>query len=700
MSMKLRRRPRGMNLPRLLRGVVRPQSLAGRLVLMLAATALPALFVAFAWQSARGYTGLQEAVQREMATQAGIVATNASAAMAFGNVQEARAILETLGVSPHVVSAALMQPQGGVFVAFDKRAADAKSRQPPAAATEVDDALFRLQAPVAWRDQAIGTIVVVGSFEQLRRRAMADLLYTGGALLLMMILTLAAGRLLAARIIAPIGKLSQAMEALTADRSGRRRVYVDGRDEVARLARHFNAMASRIEGHEAALKLELAQRERAERQYAELAYRDAVTGLPNRRCFTEKLQELIETCAAAGSGASPEAGFALLFVDLDNFKGVNDTLGHDAGDELLRSVAARLGEVVRPTDIVCRLGGDEFAVVLTALGSDAPIERLTDKVVQAARTAVPLQGCDVSVSASVGIALYPQAGTDAATLLRNADAAMYQAKANGKDRAVMFTPELLQRATRQFLMRSQLPKAIERNELSLVYQPIVSVSSGRMVKAEALLRWTAASGSFSPVEFIPVAEDSGLIVPIGDWVVNEACRQLAQWHAEGLDTSVAVNVSARQLRASGFAQRVDDALRRHGVSAQALEVELTESQLLGFDDASTSELAALERLGVKLVIDDFGAGFSSLAYLARLSIDGIKIDRALTQDLNLAEGRAVASAILAMAKSLRVEVVAEGVETPEQARILAELGCPLAQGWLYARPMPVRALAAALGSTV
>jgi diguanylate cyclase (GGDEF)-like protein len=458
-------------------------------------------------------------------------------------------------------------------------------------------------------------------------------------------------------------------------------------------------MAGRIEGNEAALKLELAQRERAEGQYAELAYRDAVTGLPNRRCFTERLQELIEGCAAAGAGTSLEAGandagFALLFVDLDNFKGVNDTLGHDAGDQLLRSIAVRLGEVVRPTDIVCRLGGDEFAVILTELGGDAPIERLTDKLIQAARTAVTLQGCDVSVSASVGIALYPQAGVDAATLLRNADAAMYQAKASGKDRAVMFTPELLQRATRQFLIRSQLPRAIERNELSLVYQPIVSVSSGRMVKAEALLRWTAASGSFSPVEFIPVAEDSGLIVPIGDWVVNEACRQLAQWRLQGLHTSVAVNVSARQLRASGFAQRVDDALRRHGVSAQALEVELTESQLLGFDDASTSELAALERLGVKLVIDDFGAGFSSLAYLARLSIDGIKIDRALTHDLNLAEGRAVASAILAMAKSLRVEVVAEGVETPEQARILAELGCPLAQGWLYAKPMPVAALAA------
>jgi diguanylate cyclase len=364
-----------------------------------------------------------------MATQAGIVATNASAAMAFGNVQEARAILETLGVSPHVVSAALMQAQGDVFVAFDKRAAQTMGPQPAGGAAEVEGELFRLQAPVAWRDQAIGTIVVVGSFERLRERAMADLLNTGGALLLTMIITLAA------------------------DRSGRRRVYVEGHDEVARLARHFNAMASRIEGNEAALKLELAQRDRAERQYAELAYRDAVTGLPNRRCFTERLQQLIETCASAGADGE---GFALLFVDLDNFRGVNDTLGHDAGDQLLRSIAARLGEVGLPTDIVCRLGGDEFAVILTALGSDAPIERRTDQLIQAARTAVPLQGCDVSVSASVGIALYPQAGTDAATLLRNADAAMYQAKANGKDRAVMFTPELLQRAThRRYQDRSR-----------------------------------------------------------------------------------------------------------------------------------------------------------------------------------------------------------------------------------------------------
>lgn len=668
-----------------MRRVFRPRSLAGRLVLMLAATALPALLVAFVWFSAKSYTSLQDAVQRELTTQAQIVATNSSAAMVFDIAPEGQSILDTLKVSPHVVSASLLRENGSVFAAFDKRVAESASDAARAPAV-VDLSLFRLQAPVAFRDQTIGSIVVFGSFDQMRAQYLADLRNTAAALLLVMVATLVVGRAMAARITAPIGKLSSAMDGIAGDRDYRRRVQAVGTDEVARLARNFNDMVERIQGHEAALKSELMQRERAEREYAELAYRDAVTGLPNRRFFTERLQHLIDAAPASNKR------FALLFVDLDNFKGVNDTLGHDAGDQLLRGLAIRLIDALRPTDIVCRLGGDEFALILTDLSPDTPIDRVADKVIDAARSPVSVQGSEVTVSASVGIAVYPQAGEDSATLLRNADAAMYQAKANGKDRAVVFTPDLLQQATRQFLMRSQLPRAVERQEFKLVYQPIVLLAAGVATKVEALLRWSPVSGPYSPADFIPVAEESGLIVPIGDWVVDEACRQLADWRSTGLALSVAVNVSARQLRSAGFAARVGAALERHGVPPSALEVELTESQLLGFNDASTDELAALERLGVRLVIDDFGAGFSSLAYLARLSIDGIKIDRALTNDLGLVEGRAVASAILAMARSLKVDVVAEGVETEAQAAVLRTLGCPHVQGWLYSHPVSGAAL--------
>jgi diguanylate cyclase len=656
-----------------------PRRLATRLALVISAITLPALLAAFVGLSARNYIGLRDAVRAELEVQAAITASNAAAALVFDNAAEAQTVLQSMRLSPHVVAAALYAKGNRAVAAFDKAAGPGST---------FGDRLFRIESPVQVNGEAIGHIVVIGHFDALWRGFVADV----GPLLLALLAagtaTIALTWALARRLTRPIGELATLMDRIATERDYTLRANGEGSDEIGRLKRHFNSMVGRVEQHEAALSAELVQRQRAEAQYAELAYRDTVTGLPNRRFFTEELGRRL--ASASGGGGSR---FALLFVDLDNFKGVNDTLGHDAGDQLLRELALGLRDAVREHDVVCRLGGDEFALLIANLTDDTPLERIVDKVGSAARRRVALGGSEVQVSASIGVAAYPQAGTDAGTLLRNADTAMYHAKANGKDRSVQFSPELLQSATREFLIRSALPRAIERDELALHYQPIVGLGQARALKVEALLRWSPASGPVSPAEFIPIAEETGLIVPIGLWVVETACAQLAQWKAAGLSMSMSVNVSGRQLREEAFPGEVAQALHRHGIAPGELEIELTESTLLGFDATTTGVLAALEALGLRLVIDDFGAGFSSLAYLSRLAIDGIKVDRALIEDLGRSEGRAVASAILAMARSLQLDVVAEGVETEEQASTLRALGFPQAQGWLFGRPQPAEAAA-------
>jgi diguanylate cyclase len=672
-----------------------PQRLATRLLLTIACITLPVLAAAFAWLSSRSYAELQDTVRAELTVQAAITAANAAAALAFDNAREAQAVLQSLQLSPHVVSAALYSISSRAVAAFDKRAPGAMDAGGQTGGA--GQRLFRIESPVRVDGEAIGRIVVVGHFDALWRQFLAKLGGLVGVLALVMVAITVLAWWVAARVTRPIGELAGLMDRIAKERDYSLRATGEGSDEIGRLARHFNTMVGRVEQHEAALSSELQQRQRAERQYAELAYRDSVTGLPNRRFFTEELERRL--AAAHGGGEA----FALLFVDLDNFKGVNDTLGHDAGDQLLRELAQGLRDTVRDADFVCRLGGDEFAIVLTGIDADVPLERILDKVGAAARRAVTLGSAEVSVSASIGVALYPQAGTDAGTLLRNADTAMYHAKASGKDRSVIFAPELLQSATREFLIRSALPRAIERHELALHYQPIVDLERREVIKLEALLRWHGATGRFSPAEFIPIAEETGAIVAIGDWVIDQACAQLALWRSRGLPAAgraltMSVNVSARQLRDRDFPARVAAALERHRVRPQHLEIELTESQLLDFDATTTRVLAALEGLGLKLVIDDFGAGFSSLAYLSRLSIDGIKVDRALIEDLGRSEGRSVAAAILAMARSLAIDVVAEGVETEEQAGTLASLGYPKAQGWLFGKPMAAEQVVALLSA--
>jgi diguanylate cyclase (GGDEF)-like protein/PAS domain S-box-containing protein len=417
---------------------------------------------------------------------------------------------------------------------------------------------------------------------------------------------------------------------------------------------------------------------RSEQRLEFLANHDAVTALPNRRLLSERLNAALG--AARGSGRS----VGVLFVDLDGFKVINDTLGHDAGDLLLATMAARLSATVRDSDTVARLGGDEFVIVLSSLSGRAAAEKVASKVLASLRRPVPLGGREVVVTASIGVALGPEDGGDAEALLRGADQAMYAVKQRGKND--FSGPSKDQRDARPPLVdiAGELRRAVDHGELSVAFQPQVDVVRREVVGLEGLLRWrSAALGAVGPSEFIPIAERTGLILPIGEWAIAEACRCARSWRDAGHGARVAVNMSSIQLRHADTSRQLDDALRRYGLCGTDVEIELTESVLVDNDEQSKRTLCELRELGTVITIDDFGVGYSALRYLQRLPVGRIKMDRSFLQPVpgRLADER-LAAAIIALADSLGLGLVAEGVETKAQLEFLCAHGCRVVQGFL------------------
>ncbi|PYQ31873.1 MAG: diguanylate cyclase [Acidobacteria bacterium] len=430
--------------------------------------------------------------------------------------------------------------------------------------------------------------------------------------------------------------------------------------------------------------VDISDRKRAEEQIEFHAYHDVLTHLPNRKLFTDRLRHALTHAKRAGKS------LAVMFIDLDHFKTINDTLGHTAGDELLLEMAKRLGECVREDDTVARLGGDEFTIILADLRQPEDALGVAQKILDAVQQPVSVGATPVVSSASIGIALYPVDGTDAESLLRNADSAMYRAKEAGRNTYQLCTQEMKSRAMERLSLESRLRAAIRDEKLMLAYQPQINLVTGDTIGVEALLRWhDAERGAIEPSAFIPIAEETRLIVPLGEWVLRTACKQTKEWHMAGAGPlRIAVNLSARQFQQHDLVDMVRGVLEEVDLDPSFLELEITETTAMQNADVTVDVLRALRDIGVGISIDDFGMGYSSLNYLKRFPINAVKIDRAFVNDLATDEGdAAIVSAVIGMARTLRLRVVAEGVENAAQFAFLRSRKCDEAQGFYFSRPV-------------
>ncbi|MGA0611619.1 putative bifunctional diguanylate cyclase/phosphodiesterase [Caldimonas sp. KR1-144] len=460
---------------------------------------------------------------------------------------------------------------------------------------------------------------------------------------------------------------------------------------------------------------DVTDRRIAEDKIRHLANFDALTGLPNRRQLIWRAERAVEHAKRY------DHLVGLLLIDLDRFKGINDTLGHSAGDELLMEVARRLRSCVRHSDQVVetaidalgtrshrsleavgRLGGDEFVALLPEVGSEQDAERVALRILELMREPIIVGGQECFVTASVGIALFPRDGATVADVLRNADVAMYSSKDAGRNAATLYRPHLAGKGRAKLELESALHKALERGELVLHYQPKVDVRASRMVGAEALMRWKRGDRLVPPAEFIPLAEETGLIVPMSEWAIGEAARQARAWQQRmGIETSIAVNLPSRLFERTDLVSHIHQAVSQHGLSPRSIELEITETGLMKDLQNVIPSLHRLNEIGVEISIDDFGTGYSSLAYLTTLPISELKVDRSFVRDLgNTLQSSAVVTAIIALSRSLGIRVIAEGVENLRQMEVLHRLGCSTMQGYLFSRPLPPEELEQWIGETV
>lgn len=605
--------------------------LGGRVTRAVAVGACTALLVSGLILDSFVYVSLRAALVDDLTIQARITADSSSAAIVFGDATAATQILAAMQASPSIEYAELRDVRRRLVAQYDRTNARTSARG-ELVDLPVDGDRFvngRLHLSQSVREGGR----VVGS---LRLVVTLDQLYR--------------------RMLDYIG-ITLVASALALGL---------GFALVGRIRREIRATESRLDY---------------------LAYYDPVTGLMNRHAANEQIQRLIDTVGRTSDG------FSLLLIDLDDFKVVNDTLGHATGDELLRAVAGRLTAFMRPNDMAFRFGGDEFVILAPRVAGDVHLRQVAQSAMLAFKGALQVGTHELRARASVGIAQFPRDAASAEALVRAADTAMYAAKGQGKDTFALFNSNMHRDAARRMRLESDLRDAVDRQELHLVYQPIVDLGSDRLCGAEALLRWVHPElGMVSPVEFIPIAEASGLIVDIGQWVLHSACRQMKVWTDQGHDgLFVAVNVSARQIR-RGLQSQVHAALSVSGLDPRRLEIEITEHSMVEDIDSNVEQLRALRELGVQVAVDDFGTGLSSLAYLKRLPIGKLKIDRAFVKDLPDSEDdAAIASAIISMAHQLGLTVVAEGVETTAQRDFLAAQGCDCVQGYLYSRPLSVDA---------
>lgn len=460
--------------------------------------------------------------------------------------------------------------------------------------------------------------------------------------------------------------------------------YADGENKNVIFSKALFSESDQIINGVVGTIIDITDRKKAEEKVKKLAYYDVLTGLPNRQLLKDRLDQHVARTKRCAEN------LGVLFVDLDRFKNVNDTLGHSLGDRLLQEVSERLKHCLRESDTVARLGGDEFVIILPSVKHEQYIADVADKLLDVLSKPVDISGHDIYTSLSIGVAVYPYDGTTSDDLLKNADTAMYQAKEHGRNTYRFYSEEMNQKAVKRLSMENSLRAALGNNEMFLNYQPQVDTVTKKVIGVEALLRWDRKGhGLISPAEFIPLAEDTGVIFSLSDWVMKEACRQQVDWIKQGLEpVKMSVNISVMQFKQKNFLDKVVSTIKETGINPQHLELELTESMLMDDHCLTREILCSIREMGLYVSIDDFGTGYSSLSYLRNFPINRLKIDRSFIKNLDTDQNnKSITQAIVGMAKSLNMEVIAEGVETIEECNLLQTLECSEVQGFYFCRPV-------------
>ena len=668
------------------------QKLARRLLGFTALQAALLVALAVATLSIVAWMRERDEMVRNGQTIARIVAGDVAAAVMFDDAFSARRSLSALQSFPEVLDATVRLPDGRPFADLHAEASSQHDHVVPHEDTHFHGGQLHLTVPIAQSGEALGFLHLMLDMRTAHARMAGYVAAIVGTALLGLAIIIGTQRWLLGRMLQPLSDLLQAMQRVGASGRYEERVTVKSRTEVGQLGRMFNSMMDQIQQRDLDLAAELRERRRVERELEHLAFHDMVTELPNRHYLRMRGQALVK--------ADGSTGTAIVYLDIDAFQQVNDNFGHDCGDEVLMATARRLRHALRTDDVLARFGGDEFVVVLQRVRDEQDALTVARKLLDVLALPIHVRGHEFIIEATAGVSMAPHHGSSFDELLKNADSAMSMAKQHGRHTAVLWNTAISQKSRERFNLQADLRLALEAGQIQCDYQPIVRLADGCIVGMEALARWEhPRRGRISPAEFIPLAEDTGLIVPMGLQVMERACAQVRQWHDEFGPLFVAVNVSARQFREGDLARDCLAVCRRTGLPVSQLELEVTESAVMTDRRRALQVMKGLVEQGMRLSLDDFGTGHSSLAYLRRFPISKLKIDRSFVKNLPEDEdGLSIVNAIVALGKSLKVSVVAEGIETAAQDEALRAAGCDFGQGYLYGRPLGAKDFAQLLAS--
>ncbi|TQV74675.1 EAL domain-containing protein [Aliikangiella marina] len=668
-------------------------SIRSKLIIVILLVSAGALGIGMIGLGISYYNTTKQAFIADAETQANLLSNSARVAASLGDEEQLKLVLKSATLRSEF-GAAAFDNTGNILAALDEPQSEyyiSEAEYYKTKLIEWNGDILNVSVPIQAADgEYLGAIYLKISTESfyiaIQNFSMMSLVI---ALVLVGMVYLIALRL--QKVISePLIELDAISRKVSDSSNYAIRVPYYGEDEIGSLARSFNQMLETVEVNQKerdtaneALKLNKKRLERAVKDLQYLANYDSLTQLPNRALCMDRIKYALKRASRNNNMV------ALLFLDLDHFKDVNDSLGHAVGDQLLKATSQRLLEKIRSEDTLARLGGDEFVIILNELHDTDDVINIVDKIVGSFEAPFQLSNYEVNSTVSVGVCMFPQDGADVDSLMKAADAAMYKAKEVGRNTYEFYEAELNQIAIRRHQLANEMRQAIKNEELSLVFQPQLNIQENKVIGAEVLLRWHhPILGHISPGEFIPIAENTGLIREIGSWVLDNACKKIAECREIGHEIRLAVNLSALQFRQSNLPESIAATLEKYRIPPKLLEVEITESMLMRDVSQAIDILERLKEMQIRIAIDDFGTGYSSLSYLRRLPLDALKIDRSFIDEVVVdADDTAITLAIISMAKSLRLEVIAEGVETEQQQEFLIDNNCDDIQGYYFSRPL-------------